>query len=150
MLSDPLVLKVPNLASHTTLTSVESLSLARVSEAGGKAVYGPASNADSMLVTLTISHSESSENKPVKTKRALVRIDVQGFLADERRGSAFAYIVVGLPEGNLYARVGDIATNDSPLTAEKILEILIAAVATSNSAFTLDETKITRITAGES
>jgi hypothetical protein len=153
MLTDPFVLKAPSLAAHTALTAYNTLSLPRVQEQGGTAQYGPVLTNSSVLgksVTMRISHSKSNENKPVQTNRVLVRIDLTGVNADGQEGVAFAYAVVGMPEKTLHNTVGAAVAGDDPVTDVFMLQLLIGALAVSNSAVTLDETRIARLLNGES
>jgi hypothetical protein len=120
-----------------------------VSEAGGKSVYGPTNNSEGFPTTLTISHSESSENKPEKTKRVLVRIDLSGILKEGQEVTAFAYAVLGVPKSLIYPPGSD-TTSASPLDYKDLLGALIAALACNNSDGKTDETRISRLIAGES
>jgi hypothetical protein len=96
---------------------------------------------------MRVSHSVSNEFKPVKTKRVLLRLDVSGFTSPTQPAGAFAYVVIGMPETGLYQNA---ALDDDPLDAVSLVQLLIGALAQSNSASTLDETRIPRLVAGES
>lgn len=103
MLTDPITLRGLNLSSHTAITALGSTSLARVQEQGGTSVYGPTNDGNGISTTVRVSHSISNENKPNKTSRVLARVDLKGFARDGSLFTAFAYVVVGMPEdGNLY------------------------------------------------
>jgi hypothetical protein len=100
---------------------------------------------------MRISHSESNENKPEKTKRVLVRLDATNMIAsDGTDQQAFAYAVIGMPAKAAYSNVADATSASDPFTAVQLVQALIAALAVSNSAYTLDETRIPRLVAGES
>jgi len=145
------MLRAPSLAAHSALTTADSISLARTSEQGGVAVYGPTQTSGvGDKLTMRISHSESNENKPLKTRRVLVRLDVTGVTDAGQEGVAFAYAVVGMPERTLYKNAVSAASGDDPVTDTWLLEMLIAALAVNNSSAVLDETRITRLLNGES
>lgn len=150
MLSDPFVLKAPTLSSHSSLTVSETVSLARKTEQSGTATYGPTKAGSDMQVSMRISHSESNENKPTKTSRVLVRIDINGVGADLKPLNAFAYAVIGMPKADLYGSANEVAQSGTPLDATQLTQFLLAALATNNSTGATDETKIPRLIAGES
>jgi len=157
MLTDPFVLKAPTLSSHTALTGYQTLSLPRVQEQGGASIYGPVaatiSSNGGLKVSMKVSHSESNENKPSKTRRVMVRLDVTGVAPDGSPKSAFAYFVMGFPDIGIYGTTG-YAVGDEDGTGAlqdwQLLQLLIGALAVSNSGYTLDETRITRLMSGES
>jgi len=149
MLSDPLVIKVPTLSAHSALTIAESDSFARVDAGDGSARYTcPAvlisTGGSGSPATLKIAHSVSNENKPAKTDRTLARLDFLVKDAEGREMTAFVYAVVGVPRGALTSADGD------ELSALIMTQVLVGVLAVSSTAATLDETKLTRILAGES
>jgi hypothetical protein len=151
MLTDPFVLKAPNLGAHTTLTASETISLARVQEQGGVAAYGPSLLVNGQKVAMKVSHSESNENKPDRTRRVMVRLDVTGVTPDGSPSTAFAYAVFGLPDKGVYASVASAAADASDtVDSNTLLNLLVGVLAVSNSAYTTDETRVPRLMAGES
>jgi len=148
MFTDPFVIKAPTLSAHSAITVSETISLARVQEQGGASLYGPSVVTNGHTLSMRVSHSESNENKPIKTKRVLVRLDFGGFTKSLQPGVAFAYLVIGMPLGGLLD-VPSIA-DGAELTALQMAQMLVGAVAVSSTAATLDETKVPRLSAGES
>lgn len=156
MLSDPLPLKRLSLAAHAAITVITTDSFARVDAGDGSARYvcqtavvGDAAGVSGES-TLRISHSVSNEQKPVKTSRALIRLDIPVMGSNGSLLNSYAYAVIGVPQASLVD--GDDGT--TPITraavARDLVEYLVAALAVSSTAATLDETKIDRILAGES
>jgi len=151
MLTDPFVLRAPSLAAHSALTGADTCSLPRTSEQGGVSVYGPTiTSGIGDKLTLKISHSESNENKPMKTRRVLVRLDVTGVTDGGQEGVAFAYAVIGMPERTLVKNAANASAGDDPVTDLWLTEMLIGALAVNNSSNVLDETRIPRLLNGES
>jgi len=98
---------------------------------------------------MKISHSVSNENKPWKTNRVLLRTDFAGFRADGGRSAAFAYAVFGLPETGVYSSVANAISNTSGLTAAQMAAFLVGAIGVNDTAWTLLESRIARLLAGE-
>jgi len=153
MLADPLVIKSPDLGAASAITVVETNSYALIDAGPGRSVRvcNPATfygQNCARPATLTISHSVSNENKPVKTNRSLIRLDFSLENSSGQELKAYAYAVIGAPEGtSLAAPMGD------PITASEcglaLAQALIGALGTSSTAATLSSTKITRVLAGE-
>jgi hypothetical protein len=156
MLADPLPLKRLALSAHAAITVVETVSWPRLDSGDGSARYETVVPLGGMTDSpsnskLKISHSVSNEQKPAVTDRTLIRIDSPVVGLDGKVFNAYAYIVIGMPRVPL-ADPADLAAGSisSAQIAIELVEHLIAAVAVSSTASTLDETKITRILAGES
>ena len=153
MLTDPLVVKSLSLVAHTAITVAETLSFPRIDAGDGSARYVLASPEIGGITfpraTLKISHSVSNENKPAKTDRTLVRLDVDMVDADGRAMTAFAYLVTGLPQGAQNI-AGDTAEPVGTAEFLGILQVFLGAAAVNVGSAALDETKILRILKGES
>jgi len=113
MLSDPLPIKYLDLTAQTPISSLFTANVAVVDVSPGRSVrkgnvYVPSATPG----TVTIGHSVSKENRGRKTNRTLIRLDCQVFgtsLDGAGTGeamNAYAYLVVGIPEGTLYSQSG--------------------------------------------
>jgi len=153
MLADPLVVKSLDPTPATAVAVLETNSYAMIDAGSGRSTRVcafPTMGNEALVrpATLTISHSVSNENNPVKTDRTLIRFD---FLIEDSAGKelkAYAYAVFGIPKGTLYSQP------DSLLSLMTLRNGMVGALAgallTSESAATLDEAKFVRIIAGES
>jgi len=148
MLTDPLNVKSLSLPAHTAITVLSTDSFAVTDIAPGKSVRvgALASATGTPEANLTISHSVSNENKPSKTDRTLVRIDLKYKDLNGRELLAYAYMVVGIPRGAVDPSFQPISVATLGST---LVSALLGVVAVSATAATLDETKILRILAGE-
>jgi hypothetical protein len=154
MLADPLLIKSLDITPATAFTLLESNSFAMTDAGSGRSTrvcVAPSIGLGTPTrpATLSISHSVSNENNPVKTDRTLLRGD---FILEDVNGKelkAYAYAVFGIPQGALYgAGVADqIALSD---LKKALVGFLAGVLLASESASTFDETKITRVLAGES
>jgi len=144
MLSDPLTVKGLDLNASTTISTLTVGDFAITDVAPGKSVRkcsvaittgGPA--------VLTISHSESNENKPAKTDRSLVRLDFLCKDVNGREMNAFAYAVIGIPRGAV-----DYQDPESPLSPRVVAEALIGALC-GITASALSVTRLDKVLAGE-
>jgi len=143
MLSDPTTIKGISLAAHTTISVSTSDSYATIDVAPGKSVRKCSSSAVSGgPATLTISHSVSNDNKPAKTDRALVRIDYLVKDSEGREMNAYAYAVIGIPRG------ATMYNSQDEFESIMVVQSLIGALS-GITASALDETRITRVLAGE-
>jgi len=144
MLSDPLTLKYLDLSSHTTVSVGSVGSFATVDVSPGKSVRQASGNGITAgPATLTIAHSVSNENKPAKTDRSLVRLDLLCKDALGREMTMFAYTVFGVPrDARTYS--SDLDPVASVYLAQAMAGILCGITATA-----LDESRVTRILAGE-
>jgi len=147
MLVDPLPVKSLSLVAHTAITVTSTDSFAVIDVAPGKSVRTGTLGALTGLTrppVLTIAHSVSNENKPVKTDRCLVRFDVPLWAPSGQVCNAAAYLVVATPQG---------CFNDNELTVPYVplalVQAVIGSIGVSPTAATLSDTNLLRILAGE-
>jgi len=154
MLADPLVIKAPDLTAATAFTLANTNNFAMIDAGAGRStrvMSNPQLGGESMSrpATLTISHTVSNENNPVKTDRTLMRVD---FLLEDSAGKelkAYAYAVVGVPRGTLYKAAGSDQSIDFSMGLA-MLGVLVGVIASAEGANNFDETKVLRILNGES
>jgi hypothetical protein len=145
MLVDPLPVKSLSLVAHTAITVPYTDSMAVTDVAPGKSVrIGALQGLGSILGTLTIAHSVSNENKPVKTDRCLVRFDVPLYAASGQICTGSAYFVVATPRGCF-----DDAALASAYAPLALVQALLGVIGVSPTAATLSDTNLLRILAGE-
>jgi hypothetical protein len=156
MLTDPLPIKTVTLSAHSAVTVGATHSFARVDAGDGSARYVDATALLSGIVVLNgpsvlrTAHSVSNENKPTKTNRTLIRLDIPLLGLGREMLGAYCYSVIGIPATNMLDPT-DGETIVTPATIGVALtNFLVGALACSSTAATLDETKIARILAGES
>lgn len=147
MLVDPLPVKSLSLVAHTAITVTATDSMAVIDVAPGKSVRTGTLAALTGLtrpVQLTINHSISNENKPVKTDRCLIRFDVPVYAPSGQLCNSSAYIVVATPQS---------CFNDNELTVAHvpwhIVQAVLGVIGVSPTAATLSEVNLLRILAGE-
>jgi len=152
MLPDPLTVKSPSLGGSTALTLDATESFAITDVSPGRTVrVATMQNGGlaSLPATLTISHTVSNENRPSKTDRHLIRLDVRT-VADtqgSREVTASTYLVIAVPRG-AYRSVGGDPFDDECIL--DMLNTLFGVIFTGSSAATLDGgAKFTRLMAGE-
>jgi len=156
MLADPLVIKSLDPNPATAVTVLETNSYAMIDAGAGRStrVCSEPTIAGHELTRpgkLSISHSVSNENSPVKTDRHLIRFD---FIVEDLSGKeikTYAYAVFGVPRGTFKESPNvEAAEVNSSLLQRALVGALTGALLASESAATFDESKFTRIIAGES
>jgi hypothetical protein len=144
MLSDPLTVKSLDLSVASSISVFATASYAVTDISPGRSVRIASASGADMPAKLTIAHTVSNENKPVKTDRTLIRLDYTGYSpASAGPVVASAYMVVAIPQASL------VAIDDNAIDASKLVQDLIGVVAVSPSAATLSRANLLRILAGE-
>lgn len=144
MLSDPLAVKILDTSVASSITVAETVSFATIDLSPGRSVRKCAAIGN-MPAQLTIAHTVSNENKPLKTDRTLVRLDYTCISpATLVPVTAACYMVLAVPQG---ASV-DTSTTD-PLDPVVLVRGLLGVLAVSPSAATLSQANLLRIIAGE-
>jgi hypothetical protein len=146
MLPDPLPVKSLSIPAHTAITVVQTDSFAVTDLSPGRSVRIGTLNActDGPTGQLTIAHSVSNENKPVKTDRVLIRFDANIFdAATSQPVVASAYLVCATPRG----AINSIGGADFQMI--QLIETLLGVVCVNTSSAALSETMLLRILAGE-
>lgn len=147
MLPDPLILRGLNFSAATAAPFYGATSVAVTDVSPGRSVRRGIYTVTGTPLELTISHSVSNENKPVKTDRHLVRLDVT-LSSDAQNPSkgdltASAYLVVTVPRGAVDVNADGY---DPYLLVSSLLGLLTINSSTNN----FDQRdKFNRIMAGE-
>lgn len=149
MLPDPLTLKGLNFTGSQTvagvITSASTVAVTDVSP-GRTVRKGFVPNLPAPA-TLTISHTVSNENKPVKTDRHLVRLDAKlsSDASNVNKGdlTASCYVVITVPHGA-------VDTNGAEYDAYYMLSALIGFLTVNPSTGNLDaRATLNRLLSGE-
>lgn len=143
MLADPLTIR-PLVINSAAVSVGTTESYAVIDLSPGRSVR--ICSATNVGVTypgkLTIAHSVSNENKPVKTDRILVRFDNTCYNEAGQELNAYAYAVFGLPHGAT-------DSNQDALGPMLLVQQLCGLLAVSPSANTLSSANMLRVLAGE-
>lgn len=151
MLVDPLPVKSLSLVAHTAITVAETTNFAVTDVSPGRSVRrGFIGSFDATTpCDLIIAHSVSNENKPAKTDRTLVRLDVKLFTSAGQPVIASAYLVVAIPQGAFVTSASDANPFRSSVEGLEMIQTLLGAIGVSPTAATLSDTNLLRILAGE-
>jgi hypothetical protein len=148
MLVDPLPVKTLDTNTASSITVLHTDSFATIDVSPGRTVRQCADFGglgDTNRTVLTISHTESNENKPAVTDRTLIRLDFDIFDFEGGPMTASAYCVIAAPRGAYV----DASSSPTELSRIKLLQSLLGVLAVSTSAATLSAANATRILAGE-